>query len=120
MRDVGKFVVGALLHPEESQNKALHVNSFTTTPNELAAEFEKQTSGDKWDIGYTSLSKLEKLEQEAWENGDPKAGTLTLRRIWTSGGTLYEKRDNHLLGLEVGIDSLQSAVQLAINVQEGK
>lgn len=119
MRDVGKFVVGALLHPAESKNKALHVNSFTTTPNELAAEFEKQTGGEKWDVDYTSLSKLEELEKEAWERGDPKAGTLTLRRIWTSGGTLYEKRDNDLIGLEDGIDSLQSAVALAISVQEG-
>lgn len=118
MRDVGKFVVGALLHPAETQNKALHVNSFTTTPNEIVAEFEKQTGGQKWDIGYTSLSKLEELEQKAYKEGNPAAGGLTLRRIWASGGTLYEKRDNYLIGLENGIDSLESAVQLAISVQE--
>lgn len=119
MRDVGKFVVGALLHPAESQNRALHVNSFTTTPKELAAEFEEQTGGEKWAIDYTSLSKLETMEKEAWEKGDPKAGTLTLRRIWTSGGTLYDKRDNSLIGLEDGIDNLESAVALAISVQKG-
>lgn len=118
MRDVGKFVVGALLHPSETQNKALHVNSFTTTPNEIVAEFEKQTGGQKWDVAYTSLSKLEELEKEAWANGNPKAGGITLRRIWASGGTLYDERDNGLIGLEDGIDSLESAVRLAISVQE--
>ncbi|CZT23655.1 related to phenylcoumaran benzylic ether reductase [Ramularia collo-cygni] len=119
MRDVGKFVVGALLHPEESRNKALHVNSFTTTENELVTEFEKQTGGQKWDVGYTSLAKLRELEEEAYKNGNPKAGGITLRRIWASGGTLYDQRDNHLIGLEEGIDDLQSAVQLSISVQEG-
>lgn len=118
MRDVGKFVVGALLHPEETRNKAIHVNSFTTTPKELVAEFEKQTGGEKWSVGYTSLEKLKELEEEAYKKGEPKAGGLTLRRIWASGGTLYEKRDNDLVGLEEGIDSLQSAVALAISVQE--
>lgn len=120
MRDVGKFVVGALLHPAETQNEAIHVNSFTTTPNEIAAEFERQTGGQKWEVVHTSLSKLEELEKEAWEKGNPKAGGMTLRRIWASGGTLYEKRDNGLIGLEDGIDSLESAVQLAISVQEAK
>jgi nucleoside-diphosphate-sugar epimerase len=116
MRDVGKLVVAALLSPEEAKNKALHVNSFTTTPNELAAEFQKQT-GDRWDISYTSLEKLKKLEQQAWEQGIPSAGTLTLRRIWTSGGTLYDSRDNEKIGMEGKTDSLQSAVELAIGIQ---
>lgn len=120
MRDVGKFVVGALLHPTECRNKAIHVNSFTTTPNELVAEFEKQTGGEKWSIGYTSLEKLKELEEEAYKKVEPKAGGLTLRRIWGSGGTLYDKRDNDLIGMETGIDSLESAVELAISVQEGR
>ncbi|KXT06734.1 hypothetical protein AC578_8481 [Pseudocercospora eumusae] len=118
MRDVGKFVVAALLHPEQAKNKALRVSSFTTTPNELLAEFEKQTGGQKWSVSYTSLEELKKLEDEAWAKGSPKAGTLTLRRIWTSGGTLYEKRDNQLIGMDEGIDDLQSTVRQAIEVQE--
>ncbi|KJX93515.1 isoflavone reductase family protein [Zymoseptoria brevis] len=110
MRDVGKMVVAALLHPEASRNRALHVNSFTTTPNELAEEFQKQTD-EKWDVAYTSLDRLKQLEQET-------GGPLTLRRIWTEGGTLYDERDNELIGLKDGdVDTLQSAVALAISVQ---
>ena len=117
MRDVGKLVVAALLSPEAARNKALHVNSFTTTPKEIVAEFEKQTGGQSWDVAFTSVEELKKLEQEAYDNGDPRAGPLTLRRIWTEGGTLYDKRDNGAIGMEDGVDSLQDAVAQAIKVQ---
>lgn len=59
---VGKLLVGALQHPEAARNRALKVNSFTTTPAEILAEFEKQT-GEKWQVSYTSLPELKKLEQ---------------------------------------------------------
>ena len=117
MRDVGKLVVAALLQPEVSRNKALHVNSFTSTPNEILAEFEKQTGGQKWEVSYTSLERLKEVEQEAYEKGNPRAAPLTLMRIWTSGGTLYDKRDNHLIGMEDSVDTLESAVRQAIEVQ---
>lgn len=73
------------------------MNSFTTTPDEILAEFEKQTSS-KWDVSYTPLDKLKEIEKQAWEEGAPYATLCTLRRIWTEGGTLYEKRDNGLIG----------------------
>jgi nucleoside-diphosphate-sugar epimerase len=116
MRDVGKLVVAALKHPEETKNRALRVNSFTATPKEIVAEYEKQT-GDKWDVSYTSLDELKKLEKQAYADGVPRAHGLTLRRIWTEGGTLYEERDNDAIGMEDGIDSLESAVRQAIEVQ---
>lgn len=111
MRDVGKLVVAALLHPDAVENKAIHVNSFTSTPKEIAAEFERQTGGNKWEVEFTSLEKLKEIEAE-------KGGSVTLRRIWTEGGTLYEKRDNHLIGMEEGVDSLESTVKQAIEVQQ--
>ncbi|KAK5118649.1 hypothetical protein LTR85_008114 [Meristemomyces frigidus] len=117
MRDVGKLVAAALLHPEATKNKALHVNSFTSTPKQIVAEFEKQTGGEKWDVDFTPLDKLKELEQKAWAANDPKAGTVTLRRIWTEGGTLYDQRDNGLIGMEHNVDSLQDAVKQAIEVQ---
>ncbi|KAF2207006.1 hypothetical protein CERZMDRAFT_88894 [Cercospora zeae-maydis SCOH1-5] len=111
MRDVGKLVVAALLHPEAAKNRPLRVNSFTATPHELLREFEKQT-GQKWDVGYTSLDELKKLESET--------PSVTLRRIWTSGKTLYDKRDNGLIDMEHGLDDLESTVRQAIEVQQRK
>lgn len=138
MRDVGKFVVAALLLQQQQQqhsdgngnggngdgngvtkNRALRVNSFTTTPHELLGEFEKQTGGEKWQVGYTSVEELERLERE-----NP---VVTLRRIWTSGKTLYAKGDNDELlhGAKEDddddgffcLDNVQSAVAQAIDVQ---
>lgn len=118
MRDVGQLVVAALRFPEESKNRALLCNSFTTTPNAILAEFETQTGGDKWDVGVTDLETLKQLEESAWAKQDPRAVPLSLRRIWTQGGTLYgEPRHNGLIGMEKDVDSLQSAVEHAIKVQ---
>lgn len=118
MRDVGKLVVAALRFPEESKNRALLCNSFTATPNAILAEFEKQTGGEKWDVAVTDLEMLKQLEKDAWAKQDARAVPLSLRRIWSEGGTLYgEPRHNGLVGMEEGVDSLQSAVEQAIKVQ---
>lgn len=129
MRDVGKFVVAALLQQQQqhsdgndnggnvTKNRALRVNSFTTTPHELLSEFERQTGGEKWQVGYTSVEELERLERE-----NP---VVTLRRIWTSGKTLYAKGDNDELlnGAKEDddgffcLDNVESAVAQAIDVQ---
>lgn len=48
--------------------------------------------------------------------GDPKATSVTLRRIWAEGGTLYAKNDNELLGLgkPEDRDSLELGVKRAL------
>ena len=117
MRDVGSLVLATLIRPDNVRNRALRVNSFTTTPKEIVAEFEKQTGGEPWDVSFTSLEKLKKLEEQAWAKKDPKAGTITLRRIWTEGGTLYDQRDNALIAMDWYMSSLEDAVSQAISVQ---
>lgn len=96
---VGTLVLNTLLHATaETRNAALCVNSFTTTPEKIQAEFERQLGGQAWDVSQTSLARLRELEAAAWDDGKPAATVLTLRRIWTEGGTLYEKRANSLIG----------------------
>lgn len=114
--DVGKLVVKALLHPEASRNRALKVNSFTTTPLDIVAEFEKQTGGEKWSVSFTPLDKIRELEKQAYVEKSPYSTGFTLRRIWGEGGTLYEKRDNGLIDGE-DTDTLEDAVKLAIATQ---
>ncbi|KAL3476014.1 hypothetical protein BJX99DRAFT_228721 [Aspergillus californicus] len=116
--DVGKFVVGALTNWEAARGRALKLNSFTTTPDEILAEFENQTDS-KWAAEYTSLEQLKAFESEAWEKGQPDATGLTLRRIWTEGGTLYEGRDNADIGAEDTV-TLPEAVKDAIRAQLSK
>ncbi|KAJ5085437.1 hypothetical protein N7532_010208 [Penicillium argentinense] len=111
MKDVGTLVLHTLLNSTpESRNRALRVNSFTTTPAEIQAEFGRQTTSKKWDsVSYTPLNRLRELETAAWEAGNPAATVLTLRRIWTEGGTLYTQRDNGLIG-EPPVMNLQEVV----------
>ncbi|KAL7946819.1 hypothetical protein V8C42DRAFT_318870 [Trichoderma barbatum] len=117
MKDTGKFVAAALKNLEATRNRALIVNSFTTTPREIVAEYEKQTGGQPWDVSFTGLGELKQLESDAWSKGDAMAGVVTLKRIWTEGGTLYDHRDNGVLGLDNGIDKLEDAIKSAIEWQ---
>ncbi|KAL3455937.1 hypothetical protein BJX64DRAFT_294606, partial [Aspergillus heterothallicus] len=112
---VGKFVVHTLTHWDQAKGRALKLNSFTTAPEEILAEFEKQT-GEKWEVEYTSLEQLRQYETQAWEKGEPDATGLTLRRIWTEGGTLYDKRDNADIGAEDTV-TLAEAVKESIRAQ---
>jgi len=114
--DVGKLVVKALLHPEESRNRALRVNSFTATPLEIVKEFERQT-GDKWEVEFTPFERVRELEKKAYEEGNPRAVGFTLKRIWGEGGTLYEKRDNWVIGGEEDVETLEDAVKVSIAAQ---
>jgi hypothetical protein len=117
MPDVGKLLVAALKYPDASRNQALKVNSFTTTPNDIVAEFEKQM-GYKWEVSYTPLEELRKIEQQAWESGQLWATVVTLRRIWTEGGTLYQTRDNGKIGMkDSDMGTLQEVVTNLIKSQ---
>ncbi|KAI1808816.1 NAD(P)-binding protein [Daldinia bambusicola] len=115
MPDVGKLVVAALRHPEVSIGKALKVQSFVTTPNDILAEFEKQT-GSKWTVEHTPIQKIREVENEKWNANDPIATLYTLRRIWAEGGTPYDKTDNEILGLKPeDMEPLSAAVERAIS-----
>jgi len=112
LSSVGKSLVAALRHPDASFNKALIVQSFVATPNQVLAEFEAQTGGEKWTVEHTPLSKLKEEEKAAWEAGKSNATLFTLNRIWVEGGTLYEKTDNERIGLQPGdMETLQTAAK---------
>lgn len=70
-------------------------------------------------MSYTSFARLRELEDEAWKDGGNGTG-FTLRRIWGEGGTLYDERDNGVLGMEGGMEGLEDAVRLAVRVQRGE
>ncbi|KIV88822.1 hypothetical protein PV10_08460 [Exophiala mesophila] len=116
MADVGKFLVAALLNPRAARNTTLVVHSFTATPNEILAEYERQTDS-KWEVSYTSIERLREIEKEEYQIYSPMATVVTLRRIWTDGGTLYKFYDDSILG-EVDSETLESQVAANIVKQE--
>ncbi|KAJ2970007.1 hypothetical protein NUW58_g9828 [Xylaria curta] len=115
MPDVGKLLVAALRHPKEAKGKALKVQSFVTTPNEILREFEKQTGGE-WETDHTPNEVLRELETQLWNENHPLGTHATLRRIWAEGGTLYEKTDNEELGLAPqDMETLGEVVRRAVS-----
>lgn len=118
MNDVGKFVVAALINYMVSRNTTLIVHSFTATPNEILAEHERQT-GRSWEKNYTCVKTLRAMEKQAYQIYSPLATVLTLRRIWTEGGTLHKFYDDSLLGF-VETETLEDQVRLNIAKQTGR
>ena len=119
-RDVGKLTVAALAHPKEARNRAVKVNSFTATPNEILAEFERQAGGP-WIVSHTTLDRVREISTKMWVEGNPFAEFTNLHRIWAEGGTLYAQRDNGVIGMEgedAGLDTLESCVRMAIEVRK--
>jgi len=116
MADVGKFVVAALTNTTASRNATLIVHSFTATPNEILAEYEEQTKC-KWDKSYTPLKRLKEIEREEYQVYSALATVVTLRRIWTEGGTLYKFYDETILG-QIDTETLSSQVAANIRKQE--
>lgn len=113
---MGKFLVGALLDPGQSRNTTLIVHSFTATPHEILAEYEEQT-GCTWERSYTSVERLKEIEKEEYQVYSPLALVATLRRIWTSGGTLYKFYDDMSLG-SIDTENIYSQVTANIEKQE--
>lgn len=89
----------------------MKIASFVTTSNEVVAELEKQL-GKKIDVSFKSVADLERSEADLWKDGNPLATIATLRRIWATGGTLYDKWDNESIGLNgKNMDSLADGVR---------
>ncbi|KAL7807902.1 hypothetical protein V8C44DRAFT_336680 [Trichoderma aethiopicum] len=111
MEDVGKAVVAALQRPEVSVGKILKIASFTKSAKEVLAEFERQL-GQKFAVKHVPLEDAKSLEKKYWDEGNPAAVVGTLRRIWATGGAVYEKLDNEDLGLlPEQLQSLEVAVR---------
>ncbi|EHK20770.1 uncharacterized protein TRIVIDRAFT_49722 [Trichoderma virens Gv29-8] len=117
MEDVGKALVAALQRPEISFGKVLKIASFTKSPNQILAEYEKQL-GHKLNAKYVTLDEVRSFEKKYWDEGNPRAVVGTLRRIWATGGAVYDKLDNEALGLNE--NQLQSLEEAVGNRLEGK
>jgi hypothetical protein len=115
LNSVGKAVVAALQRPEVSYGKILKIASFTKSARQVLAEFEKQV-GHKFDVKHIPLDDAKRLEKQYWDEGNPLAVVGTLRRIWATGGAVYEKLDNEDLGLHPDqLQSLEAAVRNRLN-----
>ena len=87
------------------------------TPNQVLAEFEKQLR-KKFSVKFITAADLKRSEEDMWKAGNPLAAAPALRRIWATGGTLYEKWDNKKIGLDkMNMDSLEVAVSKVLQAK---
>jgi uncharacterized protein YbjT (DUF2867 family) len=117
---VGRYVAAALKHPEETANKYIFVQSFSTTQNEVIALLEKH-SGKTWAKKHTTVAQGVKDAAAAFEKGDYETGVLIGLRSVIYGSEYsrdFAKKETYLspvLGLP--LEDVDTAVK---EVLEGK
>ena len=105
---IGKAVIGALSHPEETKNRPVYVQDAVVTQNQLIKLAKKLGQNGTWDTkvvetegleqsGYVELGKLVKGEE-----ADPTWPYNFIKRaVWGEGfGGQFPKVDNELLGVK--------------------
>jgi hypothetical protein len=113
---IGDAVVAVLTHPEETKNKIVFVNSFTTSQKELLASLEKAT-GTKWEVETVSSEEEVAAGKEMLKNGNMMGiGAIVKSICFTEGwGADFEYGGidlmNGILGLEKeNIDEVVSKI----------
>jgi len=90
---MGNFVVAILLQPAETRNKVIRVEGQQSSWDEIISILEK-LQGTKYSVKYTSIVEAEPIEEDAWEDGNPAAFRLNLRRCMGTGNAKLEPVDN--------------------------
>ncbi|KAI9792842.1 MAG: hypothetical protein M1816_001574 [Peltula sp. TS41687] len=115
---IGRAVVGVLLHPEETKNRYVYVQSFNVSQNDVLAALEK-ASGARWRVNHVDSDEQIKIGNELMQKGDFNgAGLLIVAAVFNgkvdvgSDFTKIAKLDNDLLGLPK--EDLQESVDVVV------
>ena len=102
---IGDAVAAVLTHPQETENKIVYVNSFTTSQKQLLGVLEKAT-GSKWEVETVSSVDVVSAGKEMLSKGNMMGiGAIVKSICFTEGwGADFEAEDvevmNEVLGLE--------------------
>ncbi|KAF2169517.1 hypothetical protein M409DRAFT_19932 [Zasmidium cellare ATCC 36951] len=105
--DIGKAVAGALLHPEETRNRAVYIYSATVSQNEILDIARKVKPGFEPQVQHVTTDQVLKDSYAGLEKGGESVGPAMLGFILTScfsddgyGNDWSEYSDNKLLGIK--------------------
>lgn len=112
-------MAGVLLHPEETKNRYVYIQSFNVSQNDILAALEKAT-GTKWQVNHVDSDERIKTGKDLLQKGDFKGVGLLIVAANFNGKvdvgsdfTKAAKLDNDLLGLPK--EDLQASVDTIVN-----
>jgi uncharacterized protein YbjT (DUF2867 family) len=108
LKDIGQAVVGVLQHPDETQNRAVYVQSAAVSQNQLIEIARKVKPGVKIDRQDASVGQLLDDSHKQLAQGGDQVGSAMVGFIIVSvfggsaeyGNLWSEKNDNELLGIK--------------------
>lgn len=104
--NVGKAVVGVLKRPEETKNRTVYVQDYSTTQKKLVAFGKKAAGSDGWTENVVAIDDCLKRGYEELQKPNPNPQIFALEFIKASvfgegyGGDFAGKLDNDLLGVK--------------------
>lgn len=110
---VGLAVKNAMLIPEDTANKYLYINSFTTSQAGLLTEFEKAT-GTKWEVNHVSSEEERKTGRELFDKGEYAGSAKLINYVNTVdgyGGNYLANRESANKLLSLPEESLEKEVR---------
>jgi uncharacterized protein YbjT (DUF2867 family) len=119
LKDIGQAVVGVLKHPEETQNRAVYVQSTSVSQNQLIEIARKAKPGVKIDRQDATIKQLLEDSHQQLSQGGDRVGTAMFGFIVASvfgdskeyGNLWSEKNDNELLGIkEITTEELEKLI----------
>ena len=102
--DIGKAVVGVLLHPEETKNRTVYVRSAVLTQNQLLAYAKAAAPDKEFPTIPLDANAVEKQAWERYHGGDRSRDTLRAFVVgygFGKGLAHFQPVDNELLGISV-------------------
>ena len=116
---IGKATASVLLHPAETKNRYVWIESFRISQNEVLAALEKST-GKKWEVKHVKAADQIQLGRDLLSKGSIMQGLVLLivgsiiNADVDTGSDFSKTRklDNDLLGLPK--ESLQSSIDAAV------
>ena len=124
---IGHAVVKILEQPEVTKNEFVYIHSFNVTPNQVLAEIERATGGNKWDVEEVSLERrfktgLESMSGTSMDQGAVMAISAVLMGYRNDVGLndWNEKAQEWGRKLNLPDESLRSSVEAVVKRIEGK
>ncbi|KAH7129172.1 isoflavone reductase, partial [Dactylonectria macrodidyma] len=115
---IGRSIISVLKHPDETKNRLVYVESFTTTQLEILAAFQKLT-GEEWKVNHQSSQTIKEEGFNKIGKGEVMEGGAALITALVLGqGGLEDHTHvkggiwNERLGLET--ESLEEEVKKVI------
>lgn len=121
LSDIGKAVVAVILHPSETANRYVNVNTFFTSQKAILGALQEATGGEKWTLDHVNAKQANEDGNARVAKGDYSGAVSAIMGFHMGGHEWAHLRgtDNQLL-LGRGTRSEKELKEVVAKVVKGE